>query len=225
MLRAWRKVVSVGGTGHDVPFGVRLRRAQRTPDSRRRSWPRGAGLSARAIAGLERGERRRPYPGTPFASLADALSWRTTSGPPTRGGTGRDCATRAHSRTPGVHSSDTLDAASGPGGRASEVTGFLEEVRLLTLTGTAVARRAGLGVGPVFACRGALSRWRRLRRPGPARRSDACGSQHSPVAGREETEGQSPGQVLACSSARQALLLVLDNFEHVLQRRPRSRTW
>ena len=58
--------------GWDNPFGGRLRRLRESAGLTQEELASRAGLSAKAISDLERGERRRPYPHT-VRSLADAL--------------------------------------------------------------------------------------------------------------------------------------------------------
>src|SRR5215204_2165021 len=57
---------------HDASFGTRLRRLREAAGLTQEELAERAGLSAKGISDLERGERRRPYPHT-VRSLADAL--------------------------------------------------------------------------------------------------------------------------------------------------------
>src|SRR5262245_14169108 len=58
--------------GDAGPFALRLRRLRETARLTQEELAERAGLSAKAISALERGERRRPYPHT-IRSLATAL--------------------------------------------------------------------------------------------------------------------------------------------------------
>jgi transcriptional regulator with XRE-family HTH domain len=58
--------------GRDAPFGERLRSLRRAAGLTQEELASKAGLTAKAISVLERGERRRPYPHT-VRALADAL--------------------------------------------------------------------------------------------------------------------------------------------------------
>ena len=58
--------------GQDAPFGARLRRLREATGLTQEELAGRAGLSAKNISDLERGERKRPYPHT-VRSLADAL--------------------------------------------------------------------------------------------------------------------------------------------------------
>ena len=54
------------------PFGARLRRLRESAGLTQEELASRAGLAAKAVGALERGERKRPYPHT-VRSLADAL--------------------------------------------------------------------------------------------------------------------------------------------------------
>src|SRR4051812_37388241 len=55
-----------------TPFGSRLRRLREVAGLTQEELAARAGLTAKAVSALERGERKRPYPHT-VRSLADAL--------------------------------------------------------------------------------------------------------------------------------------------------------
>ena len=55
------------------PFGARLRRLRESAGLTQEELASRAGLAAKAVGALERGERKRPYPHT-VRALADALS-------------------------------------------------------------------------------------------------------------------------------------------------------
>src|SRR5215210_4825961 len=59
-------------TGEETPFGERLRRLREEVGLTQEELASKAGLTAKAVSALERGERRRPYPHT-VRSLAEAL--------------------------------------------------------------------------------------------------------------------------------------------------------
>src|SRR5215218_2641384 len=56
----------------DAPFGVRLRRLRQAAGLTQEELAARAGMTAKGISALERGERKRPYPHT-VRSLASAL--------------------------------------------------------------------------------------------------------------------------------------------------------
>src|SRR3990170_4824375 len=57
---------------HDAPFGVRLKRLREAAGLTQEELASRAGLTAKAVSALERGERKRPYPHT-VRSLGEAL--------------------------------------------------------------------------------------------------------------------------------------------------------
>ena len=62
----------IESSGEDAPFGARLRRLREAAGLTQEELAGEAGLTAKAVSLLERGERRRPYPHT-VRALADAL--------------------------------------------------------------------------------------------------------------------------------------------------------
>src|SRR5215216_2795002 len=121
---------------HNAPaFGVMLREYRTTLGLTQEELASRAGLTAKAVSALERGERKRPYPHT-VRALADALE---LSG-------GKRSALLA--AVPNRHAEAPTAAQEQPKlpvprtpllGRErelEEIQGFLREVRLLTLTGT-----------------------------------------------------------------------------------------
>ncbi|MDP8951981.1 MAG: helix-turn-helix domain-containing protein, partial [Actinomycetota bacterium] len=121
----------------DIPFGARLRRLREAAGLTQEELAGRSGLSTRAISGLERGERKHPYPHT-ARSLADALGLADDERVsllavvPGRGG-----ATQASAAAPPESNLPTPSTRFlGRERELREVRGLLGEVRLLTLTGT-----------------------------------------------------------------------------------------
>ena len=182
-----------------------------------------AGLSARAISSLERGERKHPYPHT-ARSLADALGLPEDERSSLLAAVpGRGNATQAPTAAP-LESNLPAPSTSllGRERELREVRDFLGEVRLLTLTGTGgvgktrlalEAARAALvaGLFPDGVAFVALAPLEDpvLVVPGIAR-----------SLGVRETEGQGLEEVLRVRLRDKRTLLVLDNFEHVLEAVP-----
>jgi transcriptional regulator with XRE-family HTH domain len=121
-------------SGADAPFGEQLRRLREGAGLTQEELAAKAGLTAKAVSALERGERKRPYPHT-VRSLADALGLSE----------GDRLSLLASVQKRGEPS----PAAPGPalpvpptpllgrGQELAEIGGFLEGqgARLLTLTG------------------------------------------------------------------------------------------
>ena len=123
--------------GRGAPFGARLRRLREGAGLTQEELASRAGLSARAISSLERGERKHPYPHT-VRSLADVLGLADDERASLLAAVpGRGDATQATATAP---PESNLPSPSTPLlGRERElreIGGFLGEVRLLTLTGT-----------------------------------------------------------------------------------------
>ena len=208
--------------GQDAPFGTLLRRLRETSGLTQEELAARAALSAKGISDLERGARRRPHPQT-VRTLADALELSED---------GRASLLAAVPKRGGItHNAPSVTAAALPAPPASlvgreraleEVTGFLRrpEIRLLTLTGT----------GGVGKTRLALEAARHARKPFPdgvafialAPLNDA-GLVIPTVAhsvGLRETASQTPHEALREHLRDKRMLLVLDNFEHVLRAAP-----
>ena len=178
-----------------------------------------AGLTAKAVSALERGERKRPYPHT-VRVLADALELSgdkrsaLLAAVPNRGAE----APAAAQEQPKISVPHT--SLLGREQELEEIQGFLREVRLLTLTG------AG-GVGKTRLALEAARRGEDLLPDGVAFIGLAPLSDAALVVptiaqslGLRETEGRSSREALYAYLNEKRLLLVLDNFEHVLEAAP-----
>ena len=207
--------------GEDVPFGARLRRLRGVAGLTQEELASKAGLSARAVASLERGERRRPYPHT-VRSLADALGLpederaALLAAVPRRGG-----ATRAPTTAP--LESNLPNPSTPLLGREKELRELrnsLGKVRLLTLTGTGgvgktrLALEAARGAAGLFPGGGAFVALAPLEDPTLVVPNVARSL------GVRETGGQTLDEALRARLRHKRTLLVLDNFEHVLDAAP-----
>src|SRR5215210_1001521 len=133
--------------GNVATFGTILRELREAGGLTQEELASRAGLTAKAVSALERGERKRPYPHT-VRSLAQALNLsdeqrasllaavpnRSTEAP-----AAAPPATSVKEQPPAMPSAAPSAPHTSLVGRErelSEIEGFLGQVRLLTLTGT-----------------------------------------------------------------------------------------
>jgi predicted ATPase/transcriptional regulator with XRE-family HTH domain len=210
----------------DAPFGVRLKKLREVAGLTQEELASRAGLTAKAVSALERGERRRPYPHT-VRSLSEALELPDAERASLLAavpGRGEKASTPATGAPPTVLPTPTTALV----GRERDVETVVAligqpEIRLLTLTGTGgvgktrlatEAARASLAAGVfpdgiVFVALASL---------GDAALVIPTIARSLPTAG--EAEGRSPRESLRAYLRDKRLLLVLDNFEHLLGAAP-----
>jgi predicted ATPase/DNA-binding XRE family transcriptional regulator len=210
--------------GHGAHFGARLRRLREGASLTQEELASRAGLSPRAISSLERGERKHPHPHT-VRSLADALGLADDervsllAAVPSRGDATQAPTTAPPESNLPIPSTPLL----GRERELREVRSLLGEIRLLTLTGT----------GGVGKTRLALEAARALLAEGLFLPADVAFVALAPLEdpklvvtgiarslGVREAEGQALEEVVRARLRGKRTLLVLDNFEHLLDAAP-----
>src|ERR671916_1297994 len=219
---------AVGGTdgGHGEPFGAMLKRLRDRAGLTQEELASKAGLTAKAISALERGERRRPYPHT-VRSLADALaltdaeSASLAAAVPGRGENVR--ATDAG--TPPAVLPAPATALVGRERDVEAVVGLIRhpENRLVTLTGPGGVGKTRLSTEVARALLAAGSFPDGASFVALAPLEDASlvlPTIAQALLNAGETEGLSSSASLRAYLRDRRLLLVLDNFERLLGAAP-----
>ena len=223
---------AVKGTdgGHGEPFGAMLKRLRDTAGLMQEELASRAGLTAKAVSTLERGERRRPYPHT-VRSLADALALTDAeraslaAAVPGRGENVR--ATDAGA--PPAVLPEPATALVGRERDVEAVVGLIRhpENRLVTLTGPGGVGKTRLSTEVAWALLAAGSFPDGASFVALAPLEDA--SLVLPTIAQAlldagETEGRSSFASLRAYLRDKRLLLVLDNFERLLGAAPEVAT-
>jgi predicted ATPase/transcriptional regulator with XRE-family HTH domain len=225
------------GEGGDVavqalPFSEMLRRSRERSGLSQEALAERTGLTAKAISALERGERRRPYPRT-LNLLATALDLtaaeRATLVTLARGAPPAPPLEPAHPTAdasapvapPLAPLPTPLTSHIGRDSERAAATALLAGgARLLTVTGpggvgkTRLALAVAVGLGAAFPDGVAFVDLAPLRDPRlvPAAMARAVRLR--------ESGGQSARELLLAHLRPRRLLLVLDNFEHLLGAAP-----
>ena len=211
------------GREEATQFGVLLRRLREAAGLTQEELASKAGLSARAISVLERGERKRPYPHT-VRSIGDALALTEEE------------RTALFAAVPERSAASALPAdVSGTGlpptpttalvGREQDLEGvatFLGKpgVRLLTLTGTGGVGKTRLSIEAVREAAGFFSDGAAFVALAPVSDAGLVVPTVARSLGLTEAGRRSPMEVLRAYLSGKRFLLVLDNFEHVLEAAP-----
>ena len=206
----------------DTPFGSRLRRLREAAGLTQEELAGRAGLTAKAVSALERGERKRPYPHT-VRSLADALKLsegeRTvlTEAIPRRSvnvALPFEAATASPSSLPA-----SLTPLLGREPEVAEIVGLLGQgaVRLLTLTGPGGIGKTRLGIEAAQQAAGYFPDGVAFVALAPLGDAALVMPSVSQVLGLRETAGVHPLEALCQYLRERKFLLVLDNFEHVAE--------
>lgn len=204
----------------DVSFGSLLRSLRASLGLTQEELAGRAGLTAKAISALERGERRRPYPHTvrSLAAALDLSDGERVGFVSAASGGGEASTPRAPVERGGIPHPPT--PLLGREKELGEVGAFLgvSGVQLLTLTGTGGVGKTRLAVEAAREAAGRFS-------------EGAVFVGLAPLSGCEQVlpavcramglrEGQSARETLRAHLRGREMLLVLDNLEHVLEAAP-----
>ena len=201
-------------------LGTQLRRLREAAGLTQEELAFRGGLTPNAVSDLERGRTRRPYPHT-VRSLADALGLseeertsllvaipRRDSPAPETSAVPRYTLPRPP--TPLVGREKEL-------GEISELLSGGSEVRLLTLTGIGGVGKTRLALEAAHEAESYFPDGVAFVDLAPLRESALVDSTIASSLGLRETEGQSASGALRAHLVEKRILLVLDNFEHLLE--------
>ena len=201
----------------DGAFGTRLRRLREAAGLTQEELASMADMSAKAISSLERGARKRPYPHT-VHSLADALDLSEEerasllSSVPKRGATGAGTSVTAAPNIP-LPSTPLV----GREREISEVFEILSGARLLTLTGPGGVGKTRLASQVAWDAATSFPDGATFVALAPLDGPELVVPAIARALGVLETEERTLQEALSDFLGERRLLLVLDNFEHVLE--------
>ena len=208
--------------GQGAPFGTLLSQLREASGLTQEDLAARADLSAKGISDLERGARRRPHPHT-VRSLADALELSEDerasllAAVPKRGDVADNAPTLTEAAVP-VPPAPLV----GRERELAEVAGFLRrgDMRLLTLTGTGGVGKTRLALEAARHAGGFFPDGVAFIALAPLNGAGLVIPTVARSLGLREVPGQTPREALREHLRDRRMLLVLDNFEHVLQAAP-----
>ena len=211
-------------TDQNLPFGPRLRRLREAAGLTQEELASRAGLTAKAVSALERGERKRPYPHT-VRSLAEALGLsereRADLAEAVPGRDGDPPAPEAPT-TPRSTLPASLTPLLGREREVEEIDSLLRQaaVRLLTLTGPGGIGKTRLAIEAARRASGHFPDGVAFVALAPLGDAALVMPTISQTLGLREVAGVHPLEVLCQHLSNKRFLLVLDNFEHVAEAAP-----
>jgi predicted ATPase/transcriptional regulator with XRE-family HTH domain len=223
--------LSVSAEQEEPTFGARLRWLRESVGLTQEELASRAGLTSNGVSALERGQRKRPYPHT-VRSLADALGLTEQerrallATVPKRS---EPASFTAEEKPPPASSAPVVSALPRPTtplvGRereVGEVRGLLTrpDVRLVTLTGIGGVGKTRLAVDAAREASGLFPGGVAFVPLASLRDPALVVSTIGRSLGLREAEGQSPHETLHAYLRDKYLLLVLDNFEQLLEAAP-----
>ncbi len=208
--------------GVEGPFGERLRRLREAAGFTQEELASRAGLTAKAVSALERGERKRPYPHT-VRSLGEALGLPDEErlsllASVQRRGT--PSTARAAVPEPALPVPPT--PLLGRESELAEIGGFLGNPgsRLLTLTGTGGVGKTRLALRAAREVTGLFPDGVTFVALAPLDDPALVLPMVARVLGLKEAENRTPEEALHAFLKEKRFLLVLDNLEHLLGAAP-----
>ncbi|HVF01228.1 MAG TPA: tetratricopeptide repeat protein [Rubrobacteraceae bacterium] len=206
----------------NASFGAQLRRLRESAGLTQEELASRAGLAPKAVGALERGERKRPYPHT-VRSLADALDLsgeeRTAlvASVPKRGGVATPATDSGAAALP-VPPTRVV----GREHDLQEVAEVLRgsETRLLTLTGIGGVGKTRLAIEAAREATELFTDGVAFVALAPLVDSTLVIPTVARSLGLIETEDRTPREALQAHLREKRFLLVLDNFEHLLEAAP-----
>jgi len=199
------------------PFGEQLRRLREAVGLTQEELAERAGLSRDAVAALERGRRRRPHPGTVRAlaaglGLSDREALALRASVPERAGGPPPVATR---------SAPLPAPATRLVGRRRELAELRRLLaggaRLVTLTGPGGVGKTRLALAAAADLRSAFAGGVAFVPLAPVADAALVPATIAAALGVREGGGRSPAAVAGQVLGGRRLLLVLDNFEHLIE--------
>jgi predicted ATPase/DNA-binding XRE family transcriptional regulator len=218
--RAQQDVEEYGVVGDESPqFGQRLRGLREAAGLTQAELAERAGLSEKAIGALERGRRQRPYPHT-VRALADALELT----PDERAELTGALPTRAVAPVPAPAPATSARLPASPTGligrerELAEVVGLLRSgmARQLTLTGPGGVGKTQLALEAARRLQGAFAGGSAFVPLAPLGDPSLVLPTIAQTLGLTETGHVTALELLVARLGHDPWLLVLDNFEHVL---------